>query len=564
MNRGKNIFRGIALLIAAAVICSAGIFATRNDFGLGRNIEIMANLMRALSTSYVDEIDPDTMVKSGADGITSNLDPYTVYMTEKEAADLMTFTTGKYGGIGAIIRQKGDYVLIAQPYKGSPADRAGLKIGDRIVAINGKDAKGFTTEQVSKLLKGEPKTTVRVTVEQLLDGKRVEHKIRREQIKMPSISYYGYIADGIGLIVHTDFTETSYDEMRNAILDLQQNGNLEALILDYRNNGGGVVQSAVNILSLFLPKGTTVLETRGRNTTAEKYTTEYEPLLPDTPIAVLINSYTASSAEIVSGAIQDLDRGVLLGERSFGKGLVQSSVPVGFGNYVKLTTAKYYIPSGRCIQAVRYSADGKAQIMPDSLIGEFKTAHGRKVYDGGGIMPDIAIEQTYGSVFAHTLEYMGIIDDFGDEYMRRHPIIENTDVRSFRITEADYADFGKMIAEREIPYKSASRRALEALRETLKRERLDKAVGAEALETIDKQLCDDKMSNLRTYRNEIEEYITNNIIMRFAYNRGVVEYLSAKSEEVKAAIDLLRDKAEYERIVTSQDTQKQKPASAEE
>lgn len=564
MNRRKNIFRAFALLVATATICAASIFATRNDFGLGRNIEIMANLMRTLSTAYVDEIDPDTMIKNGAAGITSNLDPYTVYMTEKEAADLMTITTGKYGGIGAIIRQKGDYVLIAQPYKGSPADRAGLKIGDRIVAINGKDAKGFTTEQVSKLLKGEPKTTVRVTVEQLLDGKRVEHKIRRERIAIPSISYYGYIADGIGLIVHTDFTETSYDEMRNAILDLQSKGNLQALILDYRNNGGGVMQSAVKILSLFVPKGTTVLETRGRNTATETYATEYEPLLPDTPLAVLISSYTASSAEIVSGAIQDLDRGVLLGERSFGKGLVQSTAPVGFGNYVKLTTAKYYIPSGRCIQAVRYTTDGKAQIMPDSLIGEFKTAHGRKVYDGGGIMPDIAIEPTRGSVFAITLEYMGIIDDFGDEYMRRHQTIENTDVRSFRITDDDYAALGKIIAEREIPYKSESRRALEALRAALKKERLDKAVGTEALEAIDKQLCDDKMSNLRTYRDEIEEYMANNIIMRFAYNAGVVEYLSAKSKEVKAAVDLLRDSAEYERVRTSQDTHKQKPTEADE
>lgn len=543
-----------ATIVAAIVILAIGTRSVRNDFGLGRNMEVMVNLMSSLYTSYVDEIKPDDMLLNGAAGITAKLDPYTMLIPESEMSDFETLTTGKYGGIGALIRQKGDYVMIAEPYKGSPADKAGLRIGDKIVAIEGKDAKGFTTADVSKLLKGEPNTTVRVTVEKLIDGTRAEHKIRRERIAIPSVSYYGYVAEGVGYIRHAEFTDTCYDDMRNAILALQKEGDLRALILDYRNNVGGVMQSAIKILSLFVPKGTKVLETRGRNSATETFVTEYEPLLPDTPLAVLVNGNTASAAEIVSGAIQDLDRGVLVGQRSFGKGLVQSTVPVGFGNYVKMTSAKYYIPSGRCIQAVRYTADGRAQQMPDSLVGEFKTSRGRKVYDGGGITPDIATETKYVSNFAVALYLSGAIDDFGDDYMRRHHT-DKIDNRTFAITDADYADFTRMVAERDIPYKSESRRALDALRKAIEKERLDESVG-DALHSIDERLHDDKMSNLQTYRKEIEEYITSNIVIRFSYSAGEIENSLPGDTDIERATALLGDKAEYERILTEQDTQK--------
>lgn len=543
-----------ATIAAAIVILALGTRSVRNDFGLGRNMEVMANLMSVLYTSYVDDIKPDDMLLNGAAGITAKLDPYTMLIPENEMSDFETLTTGKYGGIGALIRQKGDFVIIAEPYKGSPADKAGLRIGDKIVAIEGKDAKGFTTADVSKLLKGEPNTTVRVTVEKLIDGTRAEHKIRRERIVIPSVSYYGYVAEGVGYIRHADFTDTCYDDMRNAILALQKEGNLRALILDYRDNGGGVMQSAVKILSLFVPKGTKVLETRGRNSATETFATEYEPLLPDTPLAVLIDNNSASAAEIVSGAIQDLDRGVLIGQRSFGKGLVQSTASVGFGNYVKMTSAKYYIPSGRCIQAVRYSQDGRAQMMPDSLVGEFRTARGRKVYDGGGIAPDITTDTEYVSNFAVALYLAGAIDDFCDDYMRRHHA-DAIDSRTFTITDADYDDFAKMVAERDIPYKSESRRALDTLRKALEKERLDESVG-DALRSIDERLHDDKMSNLRTYRREIEKSITTNIVMRFAYAAGAIENSLSDDTDIERAIALLNDAAEYNRITTEQDTQK--------
>ena len=541
------------LVVAVVAVCATTLFATRNDFGLGRNMEIMVNLMHTLSTQYVDEVDADEMMRNGADGICSKLDPYTDFIPEKDMPDFEAMTTGRYGGIGALIRKKGDYVIIAEPYKGSPADENGLKIGDKIVAIEGKDMRGAKVEDISKRLRGEPNTTVTITVEKLFTGEREELKIRRRRIVIPSITYAGYVAEGVGYIRHADFTDKCYDDMRAAIHHLQSQGELRSLILDYRNNGGGVLQSAVKVLSLFVPKGTMVVETRGRGEKSHKLFTEYEPLLPKTPLAVLINSNSASAAEIVAGAIQDLDRGVLIGQRSFGKGLVQGTTPLGYNAYAKITVGKYYIPSGRCIQAVNYSTDGRAEQVADSLIKEFKTTRGRKVYDGGGIMPDKKVEPKYISSFAVTLYLMGVIEDFGDDYIRRNgskPI----DVKSFSITDEDYADFVKLAMEKDIPYKSESRAALEKLRKSLAKERntsLD-----EALATIDKGLNDDKRSNLETFRKEIEEQINQNIVLRYAYASGVIANSLAGDEEVQEAVKLLADKTEYERITTKQDTQR--------
>ena len=547
----SRVLKYTLIAVATAAVFAGGIFAARNDFGLGRNMEIMVNLMHAISTQYVDEVNADEMMLNGAEGITSKLDPYTDFIPEKDMPDFEAMTTGRYGGIGALIRKKGDYVIIAEPYKGSPADENGLKIGDKIVAINGEDMAKKDVSEISKRLRGEPNTTVKVTVEKLLTGEREELKIRRQRIVIPSITYAGYVTEGVGYIRHADFTDKCYDDMRTAIQYLQSKGELKSLILDYRNNGGGVLQSAIKVLSLFVPKGTMVVETRGRSEKARKYYTEYEPLLPNTPLAVLINGNSASAAEIVAGAIQDLDRGVLFGQRSFGKGLVQGTTPLGYNSYAKITVGKYYIPSGRCIQAVNYSTDGRAEQVADSLIKEFKTARGRKVYDGGGIMPDKKFEPKYISSFAVTLYLMGIVEDFGDDYIKRNgskPI----DVRTFSITDEDYADFVKLAMEKDIPYKSESRAALEKLRTSLAKERntsLD-----EALNAIDKGLKDDKQSNLETFRKEIVEQINQNIVLRYAYAAGVIANSLGGDEEVQEAVKLLADKAEYERITTSQDT----------
>ena len=549
----KNKFVKYTLLAVVVVaICTTTLFATRNDFGLGRNMEIMVNLMHAISTQYVDEVNADEMMENGAVGITSKLDPYTDFIPEKDMPDFEAMTTGRYGGIGALIRKKGDYVIVAEPYKGSPADENGLKIGDKIVAIDGEDMRGAKVEDISKRLRGKPNTTVKVTVERLLTGAREELNIRRQRIAIPSITYAGYVAEGVGYIRHADFTDRCYDDMRAAILRLQREGELKSLILDYRNNGGGVLQSAIEVLSLFVPKGTMVVETRGRNKEqSKKFYTMYEPLLPNTPLAVLINGNSASAAEIVAGAIQDLDRGVLLGQRSFGKGLVQSTTPLGYNSYAKITVAKYYIPSGRCIQAVNYSTDGRAVQVADSLIKEFKTARGRKVYDGGGVMPDKRIEPQYVSSFAVTLYLMGIIEDFGDDYIKRNGT-KSIDVKTFSITDKDYDDFVAMAMKRDIPYKSESRTALEKLRKSLAKERNTSLT--ESLDAIDNGLKDDKRNNLETFRKEITEQINQNIVLRYAYAEGVIANSLKGDNEIQEAIKLLSDKAEYNRIVTEQNT----------
>lgn len=541
--------------VVATAVASLLIFGGRNDFGLGRNMEIAVNMMRELSVEYVDPVDPDKLMLGAAQGMVRDLDPYTEFIPADEMSDFELMTTGKYGGIGSLIRKKGDRVVIAQPYKGSPADRAGLKIGDKILAIDGKDAAGFTTEQVSAVLKGDPGTQVKLTVERL-DGSQHTYAITRERIAIPSIPYAGWAADGIGYLRHSDFTEGSYEEMRAAIERLRQERPLEGLILDYRSNTGGILQEAVKILSMFVPKGTEVVSTKGRTEESKQtYRTAAEPAFPDLPLVVLVNGNTASAAEIVAGALQDLDRAVLIGQRSFGKGLVQGTRPLGYNAMLKLTTAKYYIPSGRCIQAIDYSRsqEGAVNTIPDSLVGEFATRAGRKVYDGGGIMPDLPTEPEYISRFAATLYALGFIDDFGDEYMRRHPE-KPADLTAFSISDADYDDFKRFMEDKQVPYESDSRRALAQLREAAKADRFEQI--ERQIAALEAELRDDTQANMETYRKEIERSIDNDIVLRHGYSEAVVARSLPEDKEVRQAAELLRDPQEYSRILAEQDTRR--------
>lgn len=545
------------LLCAAGAIGAALLltYAQPNDFGLGRNMEIAVNMMRELSLGYVDPVDPDKLMTGAAQGMVRGLDPYTEFIPADEMSTFEILTTGKYGGVGSLIRQKGDRVIFAQPYKGSPADRAGLKIGDKIMSIDGKDARGFTTDQVSALLKGDPGTQVKVSVEHL-DGQQQTVTLTRERIAIPSIPYAGWAAEGIGYIRHSDFTEGSYEEMRAAIERLRSEGRLQGLILDYRSNSGGILQEAVKILSMFLPKGTEVVTTKGRTAeSAQVYRTASEPAFPDLPLVVLVNGNSASAAEIVAGALQDLDRAVLVGQRTFGKGLVQSTRPLGYNAMLKLTTAKYHIPSGRCIQAVDYShsQEGSVSLVPDSLVSEFATRAGRKVYDGGGIMPDIRTEPEYMSRFAATLYALGFIDDFGDEYMRRNPEAP-ADLMAFAITDADYEAFKRFMEDKQVPYESDSRRALRQLKEAAKADRFGEI--ERQIETIEAGLKDDTQANLETYRKEVTASIENDIVLRHGYSEAVVARSLPKDKEVQRAAELLNDRPEYLRILAEQDTQR--------
>lgn len=561
-TRISNTLRRAAIAAAVLVVAGVSIHAGHDDFGLGRNMEKLVNMMRELSVHYVDEVAPEDLMSSAAAGMVSRLDPYTYYLSEEDMKKFELETTGKYGGIGALIRQRDDYVVIAEPYKGSPADRAGLRIGDKIVEIEGKDARGFTTEKVSSLLKGDPNTKVHITVERIVDGKREAKTIRRERIVIPAVTYAGWVdrGNGIGYIQQADFSESGYEEMRASIERLRGEGELRGLILDYRNNGGGIMQEAVRILSLFVPKGTEVLSTKGRAADANKtYRTTLDPLLPETPLAVLVNANTASSSEIVAGALQDLDRAVVVGQKSYGKGLVQTSMPIGYDAYVKMTTAKYYIPSGRCIQRIDYSShDQGVHSVPDSLVREFTTRNGRKVYDGGGIMPDVRTETEYISRFALTLYAMGFIDEFCDDYFRRHSA-DSVDNRTFAISDADYEDFVAFMKDKEVPYTSDTRRVLDRLKAALESDRFTERF-ADEMARIEGSLHDDTESNLRTYRKEIEESIVSGIIMRFNYAAGAIEHSLVDDGDVKRAVGVLLDSEEYGRILTEQDTVKDSEA----
>ena len=551
----NRIFNYVSAVCLVAGCSAMLIYGKRDDFGLNRNMEILVNLMRELATVYVDEVDPDRMMQGAAIGMVRSLDPYTEFISEEDLKNFEVMTTGKYGGIGSIIRYRDDYVRIAQPYKGSPADKAGLRIGDKILEVNGKDARGFTTDKVSRELKGEPGTMVKVKVEHL-DGSVHKYEIPRQRISIPGIPYAGWLTDSIGYVRHSDFTEGCYEDMRAAIIRMHETGRLKGMILDYRSNGGGILQEAVKILGMFLPNGTDVVTTKGRDKdTLDVYTTATEPLFPDLKLAVLVNSSTASSAEIVAGSLQDMDRAVVLGQRSFGKGLVQSTRPTGYNSMVKVTTAKYYIPSGRCIQAIDYShsQEGSIREVPDSLISEFRTRNGRKVYDGGGVMPDIETKPEYISRFAMTLYALGYIDDFGDDYMRRHPDFD-PDLRTFTITEEDYADFCHFMEGKKVDFKSDTRHGLEQLKKSAEEEHFDEF--AEEIKRMEEALKDDTQSNLKTYRKQLIDQINTDLIQRVAYTEGVIEHSMVEDKEVLRAIETLNNEEEFLRILREQDTRK--------
>ena len=553
-----NFLRRVGVLMVIAIVVIGGLWATKQDFGLGRNMEIMVNLMRELSLQYVDEVAPDKLMKDGATGMVRNLDPYTTYMSESEMNDFEMLATGKYGGIGATIRMKRDSsgVVIAQPYKGSPSDLAGLKIGDKFVSIDGEDVRKATSADISSKLKGTPGTKVKLSVERLMTGKVEEFEIERARISIPGVPYAGFVSDGVGYIRHNDFTDGCYDEMRAAVERLRREGELKGLILDYRDNGGGSLPEAVKILSIFLPKDTKVVTMKGRTDRSKReYVTESTPVLPDVPMVALINGNSASASEIVCGALQDMDRAVLMGQRSYGKGLVQSLMPLGYNAYAKITTAKYYIPSGRCVQRINYSShDGNKENIPDSLIREFKTRNGRKVYDGKGLMPDVKTDPEYISTFAMMLYNLGYVEDFLDGYMRRNPNLK-VDNRSFSISDSDYEDFVKFMSDKDVPYESRTRIALENLKKISKEERYD-ANFADDLKQIEAKLKDQTADNLRHYRAEMMDLLNGDVVMRHNYLEGVVEHNLVSDSTVMKAVELLRDGDRYKKILSEQHTSK--------
>lgn len=551
---GKLKYALLVLGGAAVIFVSV---AAGSAFRTGRGMEILVNMFRELMLYYVDEPDPDVLLSDAAAGMVGSLDPYTEYISEENMEAFQQLTSGKYAGIGSLIRQEGDYVVFAEPYKGTPADRAGIKIGDRILEVDGRSAKGMGNEWVSERLKGEPGTTVKVKVEKYHTGEVETFKIRREIISRSGISFYGMVNDSVGYISHTDFTEECSNDMRMAVMDLKGQG-ATSLVLDYRNNGGGIMQEAVKIVSFFVPRGTGVVSMRGRTAeTSASFETQNEPVDTGIPIAVLVNGGSASASEIVAGALQDLDRAVLVGSRTYGKGLVQSPRHIGYNSYLKLTTAKYYLPSGRCIQAIDYARrgeDGSISYIPDSLVSEFSTRGGRKVYDGGGVMPDSVLTPRYISRFVYLVYNLGYVSQFADIYSKEN-WGRNILPGEFALTDDDYDRFTAFMKDKEVEWESETQRTLRILLERARQERYLDNVQDE-LAAIASKLKDDKESSLQLYREELTGLIENEIILRFAYSEGVVEHNFRKDEDVRVAAALLADRQAYDEIITSKDTRR--------
>lgn len=550
------------ILIVGAVVVGGlllGSAAQSNTYNLGKNIEILVNLFRNLNLFYVDGVEPDKLMDAAAEGMTKVLDPYTTYLSAEKMEEFSTMTTGKYGGVGSMIRQRGEWVDFIEPYKGSPADKAGIRPDDRIVEIEGKDAKGMTSQEVSDLLRGDPGSTVKLKVKKFPGEEVVDLRIKRERITIPSIPYYGMVADSVGYIIHNDFTEDCSTALLNAYRDLEAQG-MKALVLDYRGNGGGLLQEAVKILSMFVPKGTEVVSMRSTKSAKENRTfkTENEPVSLEVPIVVLTNSGSASAAEIVAGALQDTDRAVIVGQRTFGKGLVQSTYPLGYDAFAKITTAKYYLPSGRCVQAIDYAHrndDGSVASVPDSLVQEFKTLGGRKVYDGGGVVPDVKLEPQYISTFAYVVYGMGHIDDFLTDYCRRHYDELVVEPQKYHFDQAAYEEFIEFMKEKDVPWESEAELRWKEFKKAAEKERWSESIDG-PLAQIDNLFANTTEDNLRLYQREISDIIEEQMVSRYCFNEGGIHHTIPIDTELAKAVEILQDKPLYTEIVTSRDTER--------
>jgi carboxyl-terminal processing protease len=546
IRRGKLVVI-LSLLILAGISTGFLIVQETRDFRIGKNLDIFFSLFRELNTFYVDEIDPDKVVKAGIDNMLKTLDPYTVYYSEKEGDEIAFMTTGKYGGIGSLVRSDGDYIIINEVYKGFPADIAGIKAGDILKKVDGISIKGLSSESVSDKLKGNPGTEIILTIER--NSKEQNITLKREKIAVPPVPYFGMVDSKTGYIRFTNFTQGCIDDVKKALVSLKQN-NAQQIILDLRGNPGGLLTEAVDIVNLFVSKGSEVVSTKGKvKQFDEDFKTNKEALDDKIPLAVIINRGSASASEIVAGAIQDLDRGVIIGQRSYGKGLVQITRPLSYNTQLKVTTAKYYIPSGRCIQAIDFShpnPDGSVGIIPDSLIHEFKTKNGRIVKDGGGITPDIEIMPETLSQISSELYVRNFIFDFVTEYYWSHPEIKTP--ADIKLTDQDMADFKSFLEKRNFTYKTITEESLNNLINSAKREKYYD-IHKDLFDALEKDIAHNLDQDLKTFSSEIADLIKDEIAGRYFYEEGAIAFSLNKDEQIIKAIDILNNRKEYASIL---------------
>lgn len=532
----KNI---ITLFMAAAMSLAAShaVSAQSQSFKLGQWSEIHNAVLKELNRSYVDSLPIDRIMRASVDAMLEELDPYTIYIPEEENEDLQMMLSKTYGGIGAIIhKKKEDNVVINEPYANSPAQKYGLQCGDEIIAIDGKPTKGLESKESSDRMKGKPGTTVTFTVKKVRTGDTLDIPIVRERIHFPDIEYAGMLDDTTGYILQTGFTENVSGELRTKFQELKKQG-MKRLVLDLRGNGGGLMNEAINIVSLFVPKGSLVVSSKGNTEDSlREYKTTTEPVDTEIPIIVMIDSGSASSSEIVSGALQDLDRAVIMGKRSYGKGLVQSIRPMPYNGQMKVTTAKYYTPSGRCVQAIDYAnrnEDGSVGHIPDSLTREFKTASGRIVRDGGGITPDVDIDAQDYSRLVYALVLGGVIDQYVIDYCRRHDSIPAVD--DFHFSDKDFEDFIIFAKTQEFDYRSSAKTLYDQMKKELEKDGLADAM-SEELNALEKALEMDKERFIRLKKDEIIPFIEEELATRYWFQEAGVKVRLRYDDQLKKAL----------------------------
>jgi carboxyl-terminal processing protease len=551
----KPFIKKFKLVIVAALIGGYAFISysfVDNYFEVSKNLDIFATLFRELNIYYVDETNPGDLMKKGIDDMLESLDPYTNYIPESEIEDYRYMTTGQYGGIGALIRQEGDYVVISEPYEGFPAQKADLRAGDKVLKINDIDAKGKKTDDISKILKGQASTVIKLLIEREGEKKPIEKSINREEIKIKSVSYSGLIRPGVGYIKLTGFTENAAGEVKDALLELKKNPEVKSLVFDLRGNPGGLLKEAIEIVNIFAEKGTEVVSTRGKVKDWDKvHKALNNPVDLFIPVTVLIDRGSASAAEIVSGSLQDLDRGVVIGQRSYGKGLVQQTRPLSYNAQLKVTVAKYYTPSGRCIQALDYShrnEDGSVDKVPDSLITAFKTKNGRIVYDGGGVAPDVAIEAVkYSSILA-SLVTKNLIFDYATKYRVAHATI--APAKDFNLTAAEYDEFVAYLNGKDYDYTTKTEKALDELKEDAKADKTIDALKTD-IDALQAKVMHNKKEDLVKFKPEIKQFLEEEIASRYYFQNGRLESSLKDDNELKEAVAILNDQDRYKKILTT-------------
>ncbi len=515
-------------------------------FEISKNIEIFTSLFRELNDHYVDDVDPNEIMRIGIDAMLSSLDPFTTYLAKADLDDYRLQTTGKYGGIGARIGKIDDYVTITEPYEGFPAHKAGLMAGDAIIEIDGKSAKGYDTQEVSQILRGQPGTDVKVKIYRAGTDETLDKILTRGEVKINNVPYYGMLNDKIGYIKLSNFAEKAGKEVGDALTKLKEENQIEGVVLDLRGNGGGLLHEAINVSNVFVDRGIEIVSTKGKIAeTEKKYTTLNKPIDAEIPLIVLTDGGSASASEIVSGSIQDLDRGVVIGQQTYGKGLVQITRPVAYNARLKVTTSKYYIPSGRCIQAIDYSnrtLDERATKIPDSLRREFKTSKGRIVKDGAGIEPDLTTELEEIAHITRSLYRKDHIFRFATEYFFNNKELKNG--AKFNLSEKGFEDFVAFLDGKDYDYETNTEKQLERLREIAENENYHEAL-SDAIGQLEEQMKHDKKRDLYKYKDEIIRSLEIEIASRYFYQKGRIESSLKDDIDVLKAIDIFTNKAKY-------------------